>query len=72
MSSVGDKLLIGFDAPRNTVLYLCRKLKEKILLHAGRKTLQIVAHLDSMALIKAPRERIDYVVAYELCDLQIP
>ncbi|MEW6227464.1 MAG: HsdR family type I site-specific deoxyribonuclease [Bacillota bacterium] len=31
---VVDKLLTGFDAPRNTVLYLCRRLKEHALLQA--------------------------------------
>jgi len=31
---VVDKLLTGFDAPRNTVLYLCRKSKEHTLLQA--------------------------------------
>lgn len=31
---VVDKLLTGFDAPRNTILYLCRKLKEHTLLQA--------------------------------------
>ncbi len=31
---VVDKLLTGFDAPRNTVLYLCRMLKEHALLQA--------------------------------------
>lgn len=31
---VVDKLLTGFDAPRNAVLYLCRKLKEHTLLQA--------------------------------------
>jgi len=31
---VVDKLLTGFDAPRNTVLYLCRVLKEHRLLQA--------------------------------------
>ena len=31
---VVDKLLTGFDAPRNTVLYLCRKLQEHTLLQA--------------------------------------
>ena len=31
---VVDKLLTGFDAPRNTVLYLCRNLKEHTLLQA--------------------------------------
>ncbi|MDD3761185.1 MAG: type I restriction endonuclease subunit R [Acidithiobacillus sp.] len=31
---VVDKLLTGFDAPRNTVLYLTRKLKEHALLQA--------------------------------------
>lgn len=29
-----DKLLTGFDAPRNTVLYLCRVLREHTLLQA--------------------------------------
>jgi type I restriction enzyme R subunit len=31
---VVDKLLTGFDAPRNTVLYLCRVLREHALLQA--------------------------------------
>lgn len=31
---VVDKLLTGFDAPKNTVLYLCRSLKEHTLLQA--------------------------------------
>ncbi|MFU8861386.1 MAG: type I restriction endonuclease subunit R [Cyclonatronaceae bacterium] len=31
---VVDKLITGFDAPRNTVLYLCRVLKEHTLLQA--------------------------------------
>ena len=31
---VVDKLLTGFDAPRNTVLYLCRGLREHTLLQA--------------------------------------
>ena len=31
---VVDKLLTGFDAPRNAVLYLCRPLKEHTLLQA--------------------------------------
>jgi type I restriction enzyme R subunit len=31
---VVDKLLTGFDAPRNTVLYLCRILREHALLQA--------------------------------------
>tara|TARA_R110000868_G_scaffold144960_4_gene364502 strand:+ start:16979 stop:20227 length:3249 start_codon:yes stop_codon:yes gene_type:complete len=31
---VVDKLLTGFDAPRNTVLYLCRRLREHTLLQA--------------------------------------
>jgi type I restriction enzyme, R subunit len=31
---VVDKLLTGFDAPRNTVLYICRPLKEHNLLQA--------------------------------------
>ncbi|MCK4378253.1 MAG: type I restriction endonuclease subunit R, partial [Deltaproteobacteria bacterium] len=31
---VVDKLLVGFDAPRNTILYLTRKLKDHALLQA--------------------------------------
>ena len=31
---VVDKLLTGFDAPVNSVLYLCRKLREHTLLQA--------------------------------------
>ncbi len=31
---VVDKLLTGFDAPKNTVLYICRTLRKHTLLHA--------------------------------------
>ena len=31
---VVDKLLTGFDAPRNTVLYICRKMRDHTLLQA--------------------------------------
>ena len=31
---VVDKLLTGFDAPRNTIMYLCRSLREHTLLQA--------------------------------------
>ncbi len=41
---VVDKLLTGFDAPRNTVLYLCRTLKEHTLLQAIARVNRICDH----------------------------
>jgi type I restriction enzyme R subunit len=40
---VVDKLLTGFDAPRNTVLYLCRVLKEHTLLQAIARVNRVYA-----------------------------
>jgi len=39
-----DKLLTGFDAPKNTVLYLCRKLREHTLLQAIARVNRLYDH----------------------------
>jgi len=44
---VRDKLLTGFDAPRNTVLYLCRVLKEHTLLQAIARVNRLFEDEDS-------------------------
>lgn len=41
---VVDKLLTGFDAPRNTVLYLCRTLREHTLLQAIARVNRLHEH----------------------------
>ena len=43
---VKDKLLTGFDAPRNTVLYLCRTLREHTLLQAIARVNRLYEHKD--------------------------
>jgi type I restriction enzyme R subunit len=43
---VVDKLLTGFDAPRNTVLYLCRMLREHTLLQAIARVNRLFEHKD--------------------------
>jgi type I restriction enzyme R subunit len=76
---VVDKLLTGFDAPRNTVLYLARKLKEHTLLqaiarvnrlHEGKENGLI---LDYSGLIEIPDEAIDFynqLADYDRLDLE--
>ena len=51
---VVDKLLTGFDAPRNIVLYLCKKLREHTLLQA-------VARVNRLH----PGKEYGYVIDYE-------
>ena len=43
---VVDKLLTGFDAPRNTVLYMCRTLREHNLLQAIARVNRVHANKD--------------------------
>lgn len=76
---VVDKLLVGFDAPCNTVLYLARKLKEHTLLqaiarvnrlHEGKEYGLI---LDYSGVIEELDEAIDFyakLANYERADLE--
>jgi type I restriction enzyme R subunit len=76
---VVDKLLTGFDAPRNTVLYLARELKEHTLLqaiarvnrlHEGKESGLI---LDYSGVIESQDEAIDFysrLVDYDRIDLE--
>ncbi|WP_424945835.1 type I restriction endonuclease subunit R [Candidatus Spongiihabitans sp.] len=50
---VVDKLITGFDAPRNTVLYLCRKLR-------GHTLLQAIARVNRLYLGKEYGYIVDY------------
>ena len=76
---VVDKLLTGFDAPRNTVLYLARKLEEHTLLqaiarvnrlHEGKENGLI---LDFSGVIESLDEAIDFysqLADYDRIDLE--
>ncbi len=57
---VVDKLLTGFDAPRNTVLYLARRLKEHTLLQAIARVNRLYED-DAAARTKEYGYVIDYV-----------
>ncbi|MCO6185222.1 type I restriction enzyme endonuclease domain-containing protein [Rhizobium sp. L1K21] len=55
---VVDKLLTGFDAPRNTVLYLARKLKEHGLLQAIARVNRVFDDED------APEKPFGFIIDY--------
>ena len=55
---VVSKLLTGFDAPRNTVLYLCKPLREHTLLQA-------VARVNRLFSDEKAEKQFGYVVDYE-------
>lgn len=55
---VVSKLLTGFDAPRNTVLYVCKKLKEHTLLQA-------VARVNRLFEEDEQEKEFGFVVDYE-------
>ena len=63
---VVDKLLTGFDAPCNTVLYLCRRLKDHTLLQAIARVNRLFPGklygliLDYSGVIKELDEAIDF------------
>lgn len=56
---VVDKLLTGFDAPRNTVMYLCRKLQEHTLLQAIGRVNRLYSNEESGA-----EKEYGYIVDY--------
>lgn len=55
---VVSKLLTGFDAPRNTVLYLCKPLREHTLLQA-------VARVNRLFSDEKAEKQFGYVIDYE-------
>ncbi len=55
---VVSKLLTGFDAPRNTVLYLCKSLKEHTLLQA-------IARVNRLFEEDGREKEFGYIVDYE-------
>lgn len=71
---VVDKLLTGFDAPRNTVLYLARKLKEHTLLQAIARVNRLFQGkeygliLDYSGVIEELDEAIDFYAKLENYD----
>jgi type I restriction enzyme R subunit len=76
---VVDKLLTGFDAPRNTVLYLARKLKEHTLLQAIARVNRLHQAkesgliLDYSSVIESLDEAIDFysqLADYDRIDLE--
>jgi len=76
---VVDKLLTGFDAPRNTVLYLTRKLKEHSLLQAIARVNRLYEGkeygliLDYSGVIESLDEAIDFysqLADYDRTDLE--
>ena len=75
---VVDKLLTGFDAPRNTVLYLCRRLREHTLLqaiarvnrlHEGKKFGYIVDYVSILQELDAALTQYDALAGYDDEDL---
>jgi len=76
---VVDKLLVGFDAPCNTVLYLARKLKEHALLQAIARVNRIYEGkeygliLDYSGVIEELDEAIDFyseLANYDSLDIE--
>jgi len=76
---VVDKLLTGFDAPCNTVLYLARKLKEHTLLQAIARVNRLYEGkdygliLDYSGVVKELDEAIDFysqLANYDRSDLE--
>lgn len=55
---VVSKLLTGFDAPRNTVLYICRQLKEHNLLQA-------IARVNRLFETETDTKQYGYIMDYE-------
>lgn len=58
---VVSKLLTGFDAPRNTVLYLCRNLREHTLLQAIARVNRLFEPDDE----GEPAKDFGYIIDYE-------
>lgn len=61
---VVDKLLTGFDAPRNTVLYLCRMLREHTLLQAIARVNRLFEERGSDQDETGPPKDFGYIIDY--------
>ncbi|RAX50311.1 restriction endonuclease subunit R [Arthrobacter sp. AQ5-05] len=61
---VVSKLLTGFDAPRNTVLYLCRSLREHTLLQAIARVNRLFDAEDGEDAVVRSKE-FGYIIDYE-------
>lgn len=55
---VVSKLLTGFDAPRNTVLYICKSLR-------AHNLLQAIARVNRLCEEKGERKTFGYIIDYE-------
>jgi len=75
---VVDKLITGFDAPRNTVLYLCRPLREHTLLqaiarvnrlHEGKEYGYIVDYANVLGELDRALTAYDALAGFEAEDL---
>ena len=75
---VVDKLITGFDAPRNTVLYLCRKLREHTLLqaiarvnrlHEGKEFGYIIDYANVLGELDQALETYDALAGFDKDDL---
>ncbi|WP_392506674.1 type I restriction enzyme subunit R domain-containing protein [Rickettsia sp. 2024-CO-Wats] len=54
---VVSRLLTGFDAPRNVVIYICKELKEHNLLQA-------IAHVNRLFEEKGKTQEYGYIIDY--------
>ena len=75
---VVDKLLTGFDAPRNTVFYLCRPLREHTLLQAiarvnrlyeGKEHGHIVDYVGTLGELDKALTSYDALAGFDQADL---
>ena len=75
---VVDKLLTGFDAPRNTVLYLCRLLREHTLLqavarvnrlHEGKEYGYIIDYANVLGELDSALDTYDALAGFDQEDL---
>lgn len=61
---VVDKLLTGFDAPRNTVLYLCRMLREHTLLQAIARVNRLFEEKETDVEEEGPKKDFGFIIDY--------
>lgn len=62
---VVSKLLTGFDAPRNTVLYMCRRLSEHTLLQAIARVNRLFEEDDQVEDGAGAQKEFGYIIDYE-------
>ncbi|MEX1013500.1 MAG: type I restriction endonuclease subunit R [Waddliaceae bacterium] len=61
---VVSKLLTGFDAPRNTVIYLCSKLREHTLLQAIARVNRLFEEKEYGAQEGTPKKDFGFIIDY--------